>query len=167
MNSKMSIQGWGTVPAHYEFFDAYNRPSDGKRVDEKFVIYVRPENDQGAVHDHSVRCNVWGPLAKVVKKAIMDTPRVVKLFVKEAKVKPYICPRTGLNRFSLNINGPKEVSILEHHRWESEESDFHALLSDVPRLVSSDFDNLAFGEQQLSKSEIRHKQNETVEEVPF
>jgi hypothetical protein len=167
MNKKMSIQGWSTVPTYYEFTDAFVRPMDGRRIDEKFVIYVRPENDQGAIHDHSIRCNIWGPLAKTVKKAIMDTPRVVKLYVKDAKVTPYICPKTGVNRYSLNINSPSEVSILEHHPWEAEKSDFHALLSDVPRRASSDFDNLAGGDQQLSKTDLRHQQNQTVEEVPF
>jgi hypothetical protein len=167
MNETTSIQGWGTVPSYYEFNDAYNRPMDGKRIDEKFVIYVRPENDQGAIHDHSVRCNIWGPLAKTVKEAIMDVPRVVKLHVKDAKVKTYVCPRTGVNRFSLNINSPSEVSILEHHRWEDETSDFHALLSDMPRRAVSDFDSLAAGDQQESKSEMRRQQNDQVEEVPF
>ncbi len=106
-------------------------------------------------------------MAKTVKKAILDTPRVVKLYVKDAKVTPYICPKTGVNRFSLNINSPSEVSILEHHRWEDETSDFHALLSDMPRRSNVDFDNLAGGDQQLSKSELRHQQNSQVEKIPF
>lgn len=167
MNSKMSIQGWGTVPSYYEFFDSYNRLSDGKRIDEKFVIYVRPENAQGDIHDQSVRCNIWGPLGRTVKKAIMDVPRVVKLKVNDATVKPYVCKKTGLNRFSLNINGPQEVSILEHHRWEDEKSDFHALLSDVPRRAVSSFDDIAADDQQVSPSELRHQQNSQVDEFPF
>lgn len=140
---KMSVEGWGSIPEYSDFVPSYVR-DDGKPIDARYSTYVLAGNgDDGR---KAFRVNFWGPLALAAKEVLMDTPRIARFRIKDAKVSTYVDRHEGQERFSINVNSENEYEVLEIRPWAENGNGFHSL---------------------LAKVQHQHENPESMDEIPF